>query len=156
MDADGFRFEQEFIDSLRCIPMLVRLKLDTCGVKLKLNHWHQFSQPERRNLVTMPCDTQSTIASYQAYLQSLVTRYTGQPAKEIDVPNPLPWLEMNIPDQVQQQATDHGLAIDRDAWQGLTPSQRFALIKLSRPSHENRNFVPAMEEFGLASGNFHG
>lgn len=152
MEAGGFQFEQEFIDSLRCIPMLVRLNLDTCGVKLKLNHWHQFSQDERRTLVTMACDTPDAISAYQAYIQSLVTRYTGQPAKEIDVPNPLPWLELTIPGQVQQQAADHGLVIDGEAWQGLTPPQRFALIKLSRPSHENRNFVPAMEEFGLTQG----
>ncbi|MEO1637429.1 MAG: nitrate reductase associated protein, partial [Cyanobacteria bacterium J06631_9] len=25
----------------------------------------------------------------------------------------------------------------------------FALIKLSRPSHENKNFMPAVTEFGL-------
>ncbi|MEM6255849.1 MAG: nitrate reductase associated protein [Cyanobacteria bacterium P01_D01_bin.156] len=151
MEAVGFRFEQEFIDSLRCIPMLVRLKLDTCGVKLKLNHWHQFSQTERRTLVTMPCDTQETVVAYQTYLQSLVTGYTGQPAKEIEVPNPLPWMATTLPEQVEQQAATHGLTIDTDTWQGLTPSQRFALIKLSRPSHENRNFVPAMQEFGLAT-----
>ena len=30
--------------------MGVRLKLDTCGVKLKLKHWHQFTQAERQTL----------------------------------------------------------------------------------------------------------
>ena len=90
MAAIGFEFEQDFINSLRCIPMLVRLKLDTCGVKLKLHHWHQFTQSERHTLVTMVCDTPETIAAYRQYLQDLVTRYTGQPAKELTVPNPLP------------------------------------------------------------------
>lgn len=150
METGGFEFEQEFIDSLRCIPMMVRLKLDTCGIKLKLNHWHQFSQAERQTLVTMPCDTQDTVAAYQQHLQRLVTHYTGQPAKEMAVPSHLPWLELSIPDQVKQQAAAHNLAISNEAWQGLTPAKRFALIKLSRPSHENRNFVPAMQEFGLA------
>ncbi|NEQ62650.1 MAG: nitrate reductase associated protein, partial [Moorea sp. SIO4A1] len=31
----------------------------------------------------------------------------------------------------------------------LTPIQRFALIKLTRPSHENKNFLPALKEFQL-------
>jgi hypothetical protein len=31
----------------------------------------------------------------------------------------------------------------------LSPAQRFALIKLSRPSHENHNFLPALKEFEL-------
>ncbi|MDA0674030.1 MAG: hypothetical protein O3C67_10055, partial [Cyanobacteria bacterium] len=34
---------------------------------------------------------------------------------------------------------------------GLIPLQRFALIKLSRPGHENRNFLPACQEFGLGN-----
>ncbi len=150
MESGGFRFEQEFLDSLRCIPMIVRLKLDTCGVKLKLNHWNQFTQAERQTLVNMPCETDEGTVAYQRYLQELVTHYTGQPAKEIDVPANLPWLAVTIPEQVQTKAAAHNLEISDDAWQGLTPAQRFALIKLSRPSHENRNFIPAMQEFGLA------
>lgn len=151
MTTGGFQFEQEFIDSLRCIPMGVRLKLDTCGVKLKLNHWHQFSHTERQALVTLPCDTQETIAAYRQHLQALVTGYTGQPAKELEVASCPPWLALVIPEQVQQQAVAHGLELSEENWQGLTSAQRFALIKLSRPSHENRNFVPAMREFGLAN-----
>ncbi|MDJ0543718.1 MAG: nitrate reductase associated protein, partial [Microcystis sp. M53601_WE4] len=34
-------------------------------------------------------------------------------------------------------------------WQKLPPSQRFALIKLSRPGHENLNFYPALKEFHI-------
>ncbi|MGB0562374.1 MAG: nitrate reductase associated protein, partial [Spirulinaceae cyanobacterium] len=41
-------------------------------------------------------------------------------------------------------------SISLTQWQALRPDQRFALIKLSRPGHENRNFLPAMQEFGLA------
>ncbi|NEP61371.1 MAG: nitrate reductase maturation protein NarM [Symploca sp. SIO2G7] len=151
MKSGGFQFEQEFIDSLRCIPMLVRLKLDTCGIKLKLNHWHQFTQAERQTLVTQPCDTPASIAAYQQYLQTLVTYYTGHPARRIQVPKQLPWLATVVPELVKQQAAAHKLEISNDAWQLLTPAQRFALIKLSRPGHENRNFIPAMTEFGLAS-----
>ncbi|NEZ64107.1 nitrate reductase associated protein [Leptolyngbyaceae cyanobacterium CCMR0082] len=149
MGSKGFQFEQEFIDSLRCIPMIVRLKLDTCGVKLKLNHWHQFTQAERQILVIMPCDTPANILTYRQHLQGLVTDYTGQPAKEIDVAINPPWLGLTVPEQVQTKAATHNLKISNDDWGTLTPAQRFALIKLSRPSHENRNFIPAMQEFGL-------
>jgi Conserved nitrate reductase-associated protein (Nitr_red_assoc) len=34
-----------------------------------------------------------------------------------------------------------------DQWATLTPDQRFALLKLSRSNHENRNFLPALKEF---------
>ncbi|MBC7424630.1 MAG: hypothetical protein H7334_14405 [Ferruginibacter sp.] len=35
-------------------------------------------------------------------------------------------------------------------WKRLTHLQRFALLKLFSPRHENKNFPKAMVEFGLA------
>ncbi len=145
-----FQFEADFIESLRCIPMLVRMKLDTCGVKLKLSHWHQFSQSERQQLVTMPCATPAETATYQEFLQNLVIAKTGQPAKELAIaPNP-PWLDAtNIPQAIQTKAAEFNITLNLEQWRDLTPAQRFALIKLSRPSHENRNFLPALKEFKI-------
>lgn len=145
-----FQFEADFIESLRCIPMLVRMKLDTCGVKLKLDHWHQFSQSQRQTLVEMPCTTAAEIDAYRQYLQNLVTEKTGSPAKELAIAANPPWLdETTIPSEVQAKATEHQVTISLEQWSNLTPAQRFALIKLSRPSHENRNFLPALREFGV-------
>ena len=63
-----FQFEADFVDSLRCIPMQVRMKLDTCGVKLKLTHWHQFTPQERQELVEKPCTTVEEIQTYREYI----------------------------------------------------------------------------------------
>ncbi|MEC4804697.1 MAG: nitrate reductase associated protein [Jaaginema sp. PMC 1079.18] len=145
-----FDFETDFIESLRCIPMRVRMKLDTCGVKLKLTHWHQFNRSERQSLVELACENSLEIENYRQYLQSLVIKYTGEPAAELQTENNPPWLnETDVPDTVREKARSHHLNITQKQWQSLTPAQRFALIKLSRPSHENRNFVPAMQEFNL-------
>lgn len=43
MARDFFAFEADFVVSLGCIPMRVRYKLDTCGIKLKLPQWHQLT-----------------------------------------------------------------------------------------------------------------
>lgn len=146
-----FQFEADFVDSLRCIPMQVRYKLDTVGIKLKLQHWHQFSQPERTALVEMPCDSPAAQQTYRTYLQNLVVRYTAAPAKTLPVEDQPAWLQTaEIPATVQQQATSFNISLIPPQWAGLTPLQRFALIKLSQPSHENRNFLPALQEFGLA------
>ncbi|MBZ8179384.1 nitrate reductase associated protein [Oscillatoria salina] len=145
-----FDFEADFVDSLRCIPMQVRYKLDTCGVKLKLNHWHQFSEEERRTLVEIPCQTESEARGYREYLQNLVTRYTGSEAKELAIAEHPPWLDgETVPTDTQIKAQEFGVAIAPQQWANLTPLQRFALIKLSRPSHENKNFYPALKEFHL-------
>jgi hypothetical protein len=50
---------------------------------------------------------------------------------------------------VQEKANEIEHAIALDQWASLTPLQRFALIKLSRSGHENRNFLPALQEFDL-------
>lgn len=145
-----FEFEADFVTSLRCIPMGVRLNLDTCGVKLKLQHWHSFSDAERQSLVDRPCNTLEAIADYRDYLQSLVVAHTGEPASTLIVPERLPWLdEIKIPEEVQAQAQRLELTLNLNQWYELEPEQRFALIKLSRPGHENRNFLPAFQEFGL-------
>ena len=55
----------------------------------------------------------------------------------------------NIPPSIQEKVKEIGTNITSHQWVGLTPLQRFALIKLSRSSHENKNFLPAMQEFNL-------
>ena len=145
-----FQFESDFIDSLQCIPMQVRLKLDTCGVKLKLAHWNKFNQQERQTLVDMPCTTEAESQGYREFLQHLVTEKTGAPAKELPVDANPPWLNATIvPVNVQEKATEFEVNLTVEQWKNLTPLQRFALIKLTRASHENSNFYPALQEFDL-------
>ncbi len=146
-----FQFEKDFIESLNCIPMVVRMKLDTCGVKLKLTHWNQFSQEERKNLVEMSCYSSEEAQSYKELLQNLVQAKTGSFAGELSIPPHPPWLDtVNIPVMVQQKAAEFEVSISQQQWSNLTPLQRFALIKLSRASHENKNFLPALKEFKLS------
>ncbi|MCL1475257.1 nitrate reductase associated protein [Argonema antarcticum] len=148
---DFFQFEADFVDSLRCIPMQVRFKLDTCGIKLKLSHWNHFSQEERQAIVEMPCTTADEIQAYQQFLHQLVLEQTGTPADELPVESHPAWMDgINIPSVLEEKAQEFGVTVTPQEWAALTPLQRFALIKLSRPSHENLNFLPALQEFHLA------
>jgi hypothetical protein len=145
-----FQFEADFVASLRCVPMQVRLKLDTCGVKLKLAQWNQFNQDDRRSLITLPCDTEADVQAYRHFLQALIRARTGTEATDLAI-DPVPaWLdESTIPTSVQEKAQENSAVITIDQWAALAPVQRFALIKLSRSSHENANFLPALKEFHL-------
>jgi hypothetical protein len=148
--ATFFQFEADFVESLRCIPMQVRFKLDTCGIKLKLSHWHQFSQSERQQLVEMACTTQDEIQAYREFLNQLVLNHTQIPAADLPVEAHPAWLdEITLPISVQEKAQEFGVVLTLDQWTVLSPVQRFVLIKLSRPSHENKNFFPALKEFHL-------
>lgn len=148
-----FQFEADFVESLRCVPMQVRYKLDTCGVKLKLEHWHKFSQGDRERLVTHPCSTPTAIANYRDLVQATVLQYTETPAKDLPIDPAPPWLQVDqVPPDIQAQAEKFETAIAVDQWATLIPLERFALCKLSRPGHENRNFRSALREFGLKGG----
>lgn len=148
--TDFFEFEADFVDSLRCIPMQVRFKLDTCGVKLKLPHWHHFSQAERQELVEMPCATEPEIVAYRTHLRQLVQSQTGELPADLPIDAHPAWMDAaTIPESVQTQVQSVGYSITQTQWANLTPLQRFALIKLSRSQHENKNFLPALQEFHL-------
>lgn len=146
-----FQFEADFVDSLRCIPMQVRYKLDTCGVKLKLPDWNHFSQDERQQLVDRLCSTEAEAQAYREMLHQFVTGHGGDRPSDLPIDPTPEWHNGSvIPTSVQEQSHNFGLALTLDQWASLNSLQRFALIKLSRSQHENRNFLPAMQEFGLA------
>lgn len=146
-----FEFESDFVESLRCIPMQIRLKLDTCGVKLKLAQWHQFSQRDRQQLVELPCETPADVAAYREMLHQLIVERTGAIATDLPIDPAPPWQDVQqIPPSVAAKATEVGNPITLTQWSALSPIQRFALIKLSRSNHENHNFLPALKEFHLA------
>jgi hypothetical protein len=139
-----FQFEADFVDSLRCIPMQVRYKLDTCGVKLKLQHWNQLTAAEKQAIVDAPCPP---IEAYRSLLHRSVQAYNPDPPADLPIdPHPAWMDDTTIPESVQTQAEG---AIALSQWAALTPLQRFALIKLSRSQHENSNFFPALREFGI-------
>ncbi|MEL6938144.1 MAG: nitrate reductase associated protein [Cyanobacteria bacterium J06598_1] len=154
MASPYFGFEQDFVGSLRCIPMVVRHHLDTCGVKLKLDHWNHFSQSQRQQLVDWPCGSEADAHTYRDRLQALIVSQTGVPAKTLEVPSSPPWQQIDaIPEAVVEKFAQQQVPLTLSQWTALEELQRFALIKLSRPSHENQNFMPAVKEFGLIKAN---
>jgi hypothetical protein len=150
--VDFFEFEQEFVDALRCIPMGVRCRLDTCGIKLKLHQWNLLTLADRQLLVDQPCESAAQIAAYRSALQAMVQARTGETATDLPVEAHPEWQDRTeIPESVGEKARSEAVVLTLDHWAGLSPLQRFALIKLSRSAHENRNFVPALREFGVVS-----
>ncbi len=146
-----FRFEEDFIEAnVRCIPMIVRFKLDACGIKLQLAAWSRFTVAERNELVNRACATIEAVESYKIFLQALLIKRTGTAGKEIPVDDWPAWADTNnILPALCEKADEFGWKIDADQWQRLSNLQRFALLKLCKPGHENKNFPKAMKEFAI-------
>ena len=148
MTARYFAFESDFVDTLRCIPMCVRFKLDLAGVKLKLNEWSKLAQAEREYIASLSVDTKAERQTFRNVVVIFTRIACGAMPSLMDpvVPN---WNGREIPEQVAEKAVSLGVVVLPEAWRDLGELPRFALMKLSRPGHEGKNFVPALEEFGV-------
>lgn len=146
-----FDFEEDFVaKNVRCIPMIVRFKMDAVGIKLKLNEWSRFELAERIKLAILPATTPQEVVHYFIYLSELIKKYTGNDATLLAVDPQPDWAnESQTSLLLAQKSLEFDLVISPKQWRNLTHLQRFALLKLCRPGHENKNFPKAIKEFGL-------
>jgi hypothetical protein len=146
-----FNFEEDFIEeNVRCIPMIVRFKMDAAGIKLKLSEWSKFKKEERIQLALLPAATGDETKEYHNYLATLIESRTSGTATTLTVNTNPDWENLeNIPDMLIEKAKELDLVITTVQWKALTNLQRFALLKLCRPGHENKNFPKAIKEFNL-------
>jgi hypothetical protein len=152
MKVKYFKFEEDFVeDNVRCIPMIVRFKLDACGIKLKLSEWCKMSTDHRMLLADLPCESPIEIAAYGEYLRQLIKSITNQNPTDLKIDHNPQWAQLSeIPSILIEKVKELNLSLSLAQWKGLDTLQRFALLKLSSASHENKNFPKAMREFNLA------
>ncbi|MEN9570148.1 MAG: hypothetical protein RL172_1379 [Bacteroidota bacterium] len=146
-----FEFEEDFMeDGMRCIPMIVRYKLDKAGIKLKLGEWAKFSNTEKVQLAVLSCQQPNEVQQYQHYVAQLVQQHTQHAASTLVLEVPAAWdITTQVPAELLQKAAEFNQTIHSTQWQALSLLQRFALVKLCRSKHENRNFPVALKEFGI-------
>ena len=151
MKVQYFKFEEDFVeDNVRCIPMIVRFKLDACGIKLKLAEWCKMSTDQRMLLADLPCEAPIEIEAYGEYLRQLIISITNQNPTDLRVDHDPQWAQLSeIPSILIEKVKELNLSLSLAQWKGLDTLQRFALLKLSSVSHENKNFPKAMREFNL-------
>lgn len=143
-----FRFEQKPGKPLARIPMVLRLKLDACRVKLHFRGWARLSQAQRWQLVRHRFATEDE----RLRCAALICALGGEHAAPMDTEaRPiLPPEIAALPEKVVRQFLHHCLTPpSQEKWAGLTDLQRYALFKLSKEGREHRLFAAAAAEFGL-------
>ena len=156
LNLDGieyFQFEEEFMENIiRCIPMIIRFKMDIAGIKLKLYEWKKFSTDERIELALMNCSLNEGTKQYAINLEGLIEKYTGRNPTGMEVNKSPAWNDLHsIPETLVEKLKEFDWNLSISQWKFLTDLQRFALLKLCRPGHENKNFPKAMKEFNLVN-----
>ncbi|UFH55053.1 nitrate reductase associated protein [Spirosoma sp. KNUC1025] len=143
-----FNFEHDFVESLRCIPMIVRYKLDTCGIKLKLQEWVKLTVADKARLANQACYTLAEINKYRLDLITLIQVRCQHRVSELSDVDAAWDVLSQVPDEVQQKALEWECSpLTIQQWLQLNILQRFALVKLSRSGHEGKNFPRAIQEF---------
>ena len=121
-DRGYFDFEEDFVEeNVRCIPMIVRFKMDAAGIKLKLSEWSKFKRNERIELAIKPCSTEDEAKLYNNYLSELIEKYTNSTATVMEVNQQPAWADLeNIPGLLQEKANEFNWAITKRQWSSLT------------------------------------
>lgn len=146
--ADAFfGFEASYRETMDCMPMSMRHKLDRCGHKLSLAQWRTLSRAVREALVEVP-DSPRHIARLRGFLQRRA-EHAGWPEGHPVAAGAAADDPATVPMSVRERcAADGQRAPSATAWASLTPLQRYALTKLTQQG-SLRNWRQAMAEFGL-------
>jgi len=143
-----FQFESEIYESLSCVPMQARRKLDAVGVKIHLAQWQQLGRGERLMICHAPANTPEESAALKLFIQEATMARAGSAPKDLSeevrqgaTPPKSP------PSRLVAHARDLGTDLTQDRWNSLDDDERYALTKLGdveRPSH---NLKSALTEF---------
>lgn len=147
-----FEFEIKSSENLTYIPMCVRFNLDRCRIRLTLLQWQVLPHAERGELTAYPltgaCDAVGGFATVLA--ERLAAAEAGVLVPATDAPDDTWTRTDQVPAGLLRQCELHHLApIAGPAWDGLPAFQRYVLVKLSRRTTANHDFLSALREFGL-------
>ncbi len=150
-NIEYFQFEEDFVEeNVRCIPMIVRFKMDEVCIKLKLSEWSKFSVAERIELAVKACSNADEAMAYKNYLEALIKTHTANEPSTMSYNTAPDWANTNLLSPIlEKKLIEFKLQITIEQWTKLTNLQRFALLKLCKSGHENKNLPKALKEFGL-------
>jgi hypothetical protein len=148
-----FAFEGDIHDSLECVPLSVRRKLDLAALKISLEGWRSLTRSERLALCHLPVDTPEDLAVYREVLRGVCER-AGVAIKDLDDPDAAAqaWNAPGVPSAVAARLGDLHVGLGDAAWRSLDEETRYALLKVVHPKRNPLKIVALLVELGLLAG----
>src|SRR5580698_1410340 len=142
-----FKFEAEVYESLSCLPMAARRKLDQLGIKIGLEQWQHLSRGERRMICHAPVATADETDALRLFVNEVMLAKCGSAPKDLPAEkrqgvNP----PAAVPERLVASAQKSGVALTQAAWTALDDDERYALIKLG-VEKESHKLKAALDEF---------
>src|SRR5215831_13312096 len=78
-----FEFEAEIYESLSCVPMQARRKLDAVGIKVGLAQWQQLGRGERLMICHAPANSPEECAALKLFIEEATMARAGSRPKEL-------------------------------------------------------------------------
>jgi hypothetical protein len=143
-----FNFEAEIYQSLNCLPMAARRKLDALGIKIHLAQWEQLGRGERLMICHAPNDSDEERNALRTFIEEVTIARTGSPVKHLaDDARRSAYPPAHPPQELAQNARSYGFELDDRAWAELDDDERYALIKLGDTEKPSHNLGAALQEF---------
>ena len=142
-----FDFEAEIYQSLSCLPMAARRKLDRLGLKISLQQWQQLSRAERLMICHAPATMPEECEVLRSFIDEVALARSGLPPRPLaDASRKEAEPATEPPAILVANADKFGFALTTRAWKRLDDDERYALIKLGGGSTPSHNFKAALEE----------
>jgi hypothetical protein len=143
-----FMFEAEIYESLNCVLMAARRKLDAVGSKLHLAQWKEPGLGDSLMICHAPADSEKEWNALISFIEEVALARTSSPAKILSddarrSANP----HYRPPQVLAQNASVAGVELDDQAWAALDEDQRYAPIKFGDSERPNHNLEIALQEF---------
>jgi hypothetical protein len=143
-----FEFEADIYESLNCLPMAARRKLDALGIKVHLAQWEQFGRGERLMICHAPADTEEERSALRTFIEEVAISRTNSPAQVLpEEARQSAYPPAHPPLMLVQNARASGVELNAEAWAELDDDQRYALIKLGDATKPSHNLKLALREF---------
>ena len=142
-----FQFEKEVYESLSCLPMTARRKLDQLGIKLGLEQWQQLGHGERLMICHAPYTSDEEAEALRIFINEVTLAKCGTTPKDLpEEKRKSAQPPASAPALLVESAQKSGVALTQAAWQALDDDQRYALIKLG-VEKQSHNLKAALDEF---------
>ena len=143
-----FQFEAEVYESLSCLPMAARRKLDLLGIKVSLDQWQHLGRGERLMICHAPANSAEESDALRLFINEATIAKAGSAPKELPQeirngarPPKAP------PSRLIDNAKSVGATLTQAKWDALDDDQRYALMKLGAAEKTSHNLKAAMSEF---------
>ena len=145
-----FKFEDEMHESLQCVPMAVRRKLDRVGLKIGLEQWKSLDRGERLAICHFPVDSSEECDGLGVFIREAMKRRFGVEPKVLsDAQRASAEPPASPPDRVVDARAPGGFDLSDAAWSRLDSDERFALMKMGDAETPSHNLGAALKEFSV-------